>query len=340
MRRLVVCGLAMLGACLAHAGTITVTSPARGSLADPTLVGSSTSVAFSLRQMGQSEAKISITIRRQDNSIYSTIADAARVTPSTTNDDGSGTYNLTFLEGTPEQIFKVEVRATPIQVGATTYNADQDLYVLPDLTRPKILSVNPLNNSFVKRGIIPIKVRISEANLKDWRVQINNQDIPNNTGTTVDGLGYFTVNWDNRGIVLDGAQTATIRIRDNANNEATQSVTLTRDQNAPVVTIMAPANNSVISAGTSIDITVDITEFSSASIAATGVDVVVRTTAGVFIGRVARRSMTAVSATAVRWTGRIRWGSMPLPSTFKIEASAIDKAGNGPSKQTVTVRIG
>lgn len=321
------------------AGTITVTSPAKGTPGDPTLVKGSTTINFTLKSMGQSEAKIQITVRRvSDNKIYLQNMDAARITPSTTNDDGSGNFNLTFTEGTPEVPYKVEVRAVPVQSGATTYNTDQDLYVLPDLTKPKILSFTPGASSFVK-GIVPIKVRIEEANLKDWRVQIDNTDIPGNIGTTVDSQGYFTVNWDTTGYKTDGTKNINIRVRDLADNEVTKTIQVTVDRVNPTIVIQAPKNNQVFAPKTDIVITVDFKDMNTNSISVNGVDIVVRTTSGVFILRPARMSWTAKNANTNTWVGRIRWVNGQLPSTFKIEATAVDKAGNSAAKQTITVKI-
>ncbi|MEQ1820935.1 MAG: hypothetical protein ABL949_00305 [Fimbriimonadaceae bacterium] len=324
---------------LSMAGTINVNSPARGTPTAPTLVGTSKSINFALTNM-VNEAKVSITVRRQsDNSLFFESIDAVSVTPSTNNHDGSGTFNLTFAQGTPEVVFRVEVRARDIN-NETTYNVDQDLFVKPDVTKPKILSFNPITNSFVK-GIVPIRVRISETNLKEWRVQVNSQDIPNNTGSTVNAQGEFVVNWDTTGIQLDGAQSISIRVRDLADNEETTNISLTLDRIAPTVTIRAPVNNTTYSAGTTITITVDIRDASNAAVNFSGVDVVARTTAGAFITRASRVSFQPVDGTTNRWVGRIRWVQGQLPSTFKIHVTAVDKAGNvPPTPQTVTVKIG
>lgn len=339
MKRILLGLLAILSAVSAMAGTISVTSPAKGSAVAPTLVGGSTTISFALTNM-VNVAKINIKVTRlTDNVVILNQLDALRVTPSTTNHDGSGSYNLTFAEGAAEVGYRVEVRAVDLNA-ATVYNADQDLFVKPDLTKPKILSFNPVNNAFIK-GVVPIRVRILEANLQDWRVQVNNQDIPNNTGTTVDANGEFLVNWDTTGIVSDGAKTISIRIRDQAGNEENRNLTVTLDRIAPVVTIRAPVNNTTFSAGTTIVITVDIKDSSSSSVTVNGIDVVARTMGGTFITRAARLSFAALDGTTNRWTGRIRWQSGLLPSTFKIVVTAIDRAGNvSPAPQTVTVKIG
>jgi hypothetical protein len=330
--------ISLLAAC-SFAGTISVNSPATGTAADPTLVGANTSITFALTAM-VNVAKINITVFRQsDNTIFFQALDATRVTPSTTNHDGSGSYNLTFTEGTPEVVYRVEVRAVDLN-GATTYNTDQNLFVKPDVTKPKFLSFNPVDGSFVK-GIVPIRVKIKETNLQDWRVQIGGQDIPNNTGTTVSATGEFVVNWDTTGILLDGPRTINVRVRDLASNEENININVQIDRVAPTVTIRAPVNNTTFSAGTTIVITVDIRDASSTSVNASGVDVVVKRMDGTFITRAARISFSAIDGSTVRWNGRIRWVSGQLPSQFKIVVTAVDRAGNvAPTPQSVTVRIG
>jgi hypothetical protein len=330
---------ALMAFCSAMAGTINVSSPAKGSPTNPTAVRNATTINFSLTAMGKSEARISVTVRRvSDNSIFFQADDATRVQPSTTNDDGSGSYNLTFLEGTPEVTYKVEVRAFPVQAGATTYNIDQDLFVRPDLTKPKILEFSPLSGAYAK-GTVTIRVKISEPNLKDWRVQVNNQDIPNNQGTTVNANGEFSVTWDTSGIRFDGQQQVNVRVRDQADNEENINIPVVVDRVAPTVVIQSPQNGAAFGAGSTINVTVDITDFNANSVNSSGVDVVIRDSANRFIGRVSRISFSQNSATGNRWVGRIRWRT-GLPSTMKIIVTVVDRAGNRPTtSQTVTVRI-
>lgn len=339
MKKFLISVAATLLATMSIAGTINVTTPAKGTLGSPTLVGASTSINFTLTQM-VNVAKINVrVVDTTTNSVLFNQQDVTRVTPSTTNNDGSGSYNLTFPEGTKEVTYRVEVRAEDLN-GETTYNTNQDLFVRPDVTKPKVLSFSPSNNGFVK-GVVPIRVRISEANLKDWRVQVNSQDIPNNSGTTVSTTGEFVVNWDSTGIVQDGPKNISIRIRDEAGNEENRNISVTLDRVAPTVTVRAPVNNTQFAAGTTIVVTVDIKDASSSSVSVNGIDVVARRTNNAFITRVARLSFQALGADTSRWTGRIRWKPGLLPSTFKLVVTAVDKAGNvAPVPQNVTVRIG
>ena len=341
MKRLVLM-LGVLGfICSAFAGNITVTAPAKGTVGTPTLVGASTDVKFNLlaTQPGATEITVTVTIRKvSDNSIV-TISPGTRLTP---DNDGkaSGQYQMTFTRGVNEEVpYKVEVRAVELGRTGEIYNTDQDLFVSPDLTRPKILQFNPSAASFVK-GTVPITVQIEEPNLKDWRVQVNNQDIPNNTGTTVNSNGVFVVNWNTTGIPQDGAKTITFKIRDKGDNETTLNVDVTVDRNAPTVLIATPRSGSVISPGTYINVIVDITDFSGSSVDVTGVDIVARKLDNTYVTRVARISFQQTSQTGRRWSGRIKWRAGLLPSDFKIIATVVDRAGNVATAQSVTVRIG
>lgn len=330
--------LASMAIGLVSAGTITVTSPAQGSAANPTAVKASTQINFNITG-GITEVTVSVRIFRLDtNALYRTL-NPVKVTPNT---EGrvSGSVNMAFSKGIdPEIAYRVEVRANEVSRPDNLYNADQNLFVKPDLTPPKILQFNPLPNSFVK-GTVTITVQIQEDNLKDWRVQVDGADLPNGDGTTVDARGRFSVLWDTSGAQFDGQKNVTVRVRDEADNETTQTIPLTIDRIKPVIAIMSPQNNANFSAGSTVNVVVDIRDVSNTSVPVTGVDVVVKTTAGAFRLRVARVSFTQVNATTMRWTGRIRWVKGQLPPTFRIHVTAIDKARNAATPQVVTCTIG
>ena len=324
------------------ASTITVTSPAKGSLAAPTPTKPSVNISFnivaSLGPPAPGEVTIDVKVFRLDTgALYRNLPAHHKVTPNT---DGkvSGTLPaITFTKGIdPEVTYRFEVRAREVDRPAEVYNTDQNLFLRPDLTAPKILQFNPLNGSFVK-GTVKISAQIEELNLKDWRVQVDGADLPNGTGTTVGAEGTFTVDWDTSGVILDGAKTISIRVRDTADNEVTQTINVTIDRVKPIITIQAPLNNSSYPPGTTLAVTVDVRDV---GINVTGVDVVLRTTAGAFIIRVARQGFSSIGNNTFRWTGRVRWRQGLLPPTFKLHATAIDRAGNLATPQSVTVRVG
>jgi Flp pilus assembly protein TadG len=208
------------------------------------------------------------------------------------------------------------------------------LNVTLDRTKPKFLQFNPTDNAFVRGPIVPISVEVDEANVREWRVQVNNQDIPNNTGSTQE----FTVNWDTSGIELDGPQTITVRVKDEADNETTQTISVTLDRVSPVLTIQYPQQNTVIRRRSTVSVVVDLTDLSTQSIDVTGIDVLVKSLDGnTTYLRVARSATRTSGNNTLRWSGRIRW-RYTLPTEYKIVATARDKAGNVAAIQEVTVR--
>lgn len=342
MKRFLSLWLALFVAVCAHAaGTITVTSPPKGTAVAPTAIKASTTVNFSIiagTPQFATEVSIDVKIFRQDTgALRYDFPAITKVTPSNTDGKASGSFTINFTRGNdPEVVYRVEVRAREVGRPGEVYNSDQNMFLKPDLTAPKILAFNPLSGAFVK-GIVHVTVQISEANLKDWRVQVGGADLPNGQGTTVDAEGRFSVDWDSSGELLDVQKTISIRVRDTADNEVTQNINVTIDRVKPLITIQSPVNNSQFAPGTTLTVTVDIKD---AGMAVTGVDVVLRTTTGAFIMRVARQSFNSPSAGNFRWTGRVRWRDGLLPPQFKLQVTAVDRAGNVATPQSVTVKIG
>ncbi len=335
MKRAALVVLSLLSA-LGSAATLTVTSPARGSAGSPTLVGLSTQIQMRLTGMRAKAEVTAQVIRLSDSAVIQSLD--TEIDPDA-DFNGTGSLALAFAPGTSEEVYRVEVRARDLN-NETTYNADQDLYVKPDLTNPKFLSYSPLNASFVK-GTVTLKARIEESNLKTWRVLVDGLDIPNNTGSTLDSNGEFSVQWSTDAYDVDGSHTIQFRVKDQANNEVTRNVTVILDRVAPSVTIVSPRSGTVFAPGTTILVTVDVRDGANVlSVNASGVDVVVRTTAGTFLTRVARSNFRIGDDGTLRWTGRIRWRDGFLPPTFLIGVSVIDKAGNASALQSVTCSIG
>lgn len=282
-----------------------------------------------------STAEVTAKVMRLDGSELYTLD--TEIEPDS-DSNGSGSIPLNFATGTAEETYKIEVRARDLN-DSTTYNADQDLFVLPDLTRPKFLSYTPLNGSFVK-GTVMIRARIDEPNLRDWRVQVDGKDIPGGTGTSVDSRGEFSVAWNASAFPEDGVHTVNIRIRDRAGNDAGRTVNVTVDRIAPTVTIQSPKAGAVFAPGTTVTVVVDIKDAGPLSVNETGVDVIVRNSAGAFVTRVARVSFRIGTDGTLRWTGRIAWRPGVVPSPFTVFVTAVDRAGNGSTPQSVTCSYG
>lgn len=309
----------LLAAALASAQTFNVTAPVEGAF-----LGLNNEVRFLIKGAQQE-----VRVRVRATGPGGTTEVEGRFTPNADGDiDRSLTLN--FSESTPEGAFVIEVTAT--EPGQTYTPITRNVTV--DVTKPKFLTFSPLAGSFVS-GIVPIRVVLDEPNVEEWRVQVNNQDIPNNTGTSQS----FVVNWDTAGITQDGSHTITIRVRDKADNEATQSINVTLDRVPPVISIQFPRSDSNILPRNDFPVVVDVVDGAQGSVDVTGIDVVLEHPDGRFIARVARTSIRNIGGT-VRWSGRVRHLRSNLPSHFNIVVTAVDRAGNVATPQTVSINLG
>lgn len=316
--RIALFGLAVVSSA-AFAGTLTVTSPNDGDF-----LGRTNTVKFQLRQ-AVVKAKVTATASRDANP-NETIVVTQDFEPDT---DGNvnGSLNLNFNPATPEGDYTITVTVTE---PGNSYNQEVR-HVVVDTVLPKFLEFNPINNAFVK-GVVPIRVKLEEPNLKEWRVQVNSQDIPNNSGD----LETFEVDWDSNSVQFDGQQTIGITVKDKANNEASQNITITLDRVAPVSSILAPNPGTEIRPRSNIPVVVNFADQFTGSINVSGISIELQDLDGHLIGLVARRS-AAASGTTLNWTGRIRWKTN-LPETFKMVVKCRDRAGNVGVNQVITIR--
>ncbi|MBX3110483.1 MAG: hypothetical protein KF857_00615 [Fimbriimonadaceae bacterium] len=316
----VLTAIAMAGA--AFAGTITVTSPSNGDF-----LGQNNQVKFNITG---SSAKVTVKATATsvtDPAINITVQDD--FTPPVSGEI-SGSLTLNFNQSVPQGPYTLKVRATE---PGNTYNSPADLTLTIDIDKPKFLDFNPLNNSFVK-GIVPITASFREENMKEWRVQVGGSDIPNNTGVTNDLL----VNWDTTGFTKDGPQSISIKATDKANNQDSKSINLTIDRLPPSLAVNSPRDGDTYRSGSNIPVVLTATDQFSGSLDKYAITVEITTMADVVIGRVARSSVT-VNGNSVVWTGRLR-ATRNLPAQFKLRFTAVDKAGNVATTQTVLVNRG
>ncbi len=312
--------LACLG--VSHAQTLTVTSPN-----EDQFLGQSNQIKFLVTGVN-----VEVTISAEVVGPGGTTTISDRFTPNASNEiDGS--LPLNFSQAAPEGDYVITVTGkrndNNVVFGTVVIN------VKVDVTKPKFMQFNPLNSSFVK-GIVPITVKVREPFFQDYRVQINSQDIPNNTGMSLVN-DRFVVSWDTNGILQDGQQTISVRLRDLANNEENLSVTATIDRSAPSVTIVQPRANVDLRPRSNVSIAIDVLDASNLSVNGNGVDVFAETLGGQFITRAARQGFRAQNGTTSRWTGRIRYRGN-LPSEFRLVANVVDRAGNVAATQSVIVR--
>ncbi|MBS1718107.1 MAG: hypothetical protein JSS72_10305 [Armatimonadetes bacterium] len=318
MRALVVFLLSLLCA-ITLGGTITVTSPTANAY-----LGLNNTLSFTITG-AHVEVTVTAVVTAGNGGGSTTISD--KFTP-----DADGKINnslpLNFSQSSPEGPYTITVTATEPNA---TYNDLPPIPVTVIVNAPKILDYSPNDSGFV-RGIVPISIKFSTAALRDWRIQINNQDIPNNTGTT--GTTAL-VNWDTSGIQNDGAQTINIRIRDLAGNVTNKSIAVTLDRIQPVATIQYPKANSPVVNHQAFNVLIDIQDASSVSVDVTGIDVIVTDINDKFLFRVPRES-TSSSSNVLRWIGRVR-SQVYLPNPFKLVVNAVDRAGNVATQQVITV---
>jgi hypothetical protein len=310
----------------AFAGTLSVTSPSNNDFLGRTnnvsvnITGASREVTVRVRAIGTGTGTTGTTFEFEK-----------RFTPDS-DGKANGTIPANFSEGAPQG--RYDLRVTGTEQG-NTYNT----VVIPvtiDVAEPEFLNFNPADSTFVNggtSGIVPIRVSVNEANIKESRVQVNSADIPNNTST----LRNFTVNWDIRNIRQDGEQSISIKVDDKAQNSTSRTVSVTIDRLRPNSNITAPARGLQILPGTNIPVAVDIRDQFTGSVDPTGIDVVARTLSGAFIARVSRRG-TNNNGTTLNWFGRLRWRNN-FPTEFKIVVTAVDKAGNRAVVQETRVRI-
>lgn len=315
---------ALFAITFASAGTFVVTSPTEGAY-----LGATNTFKFQI-----TGATFEVTIDVDVTGPGGNTHIQKKFTP-----DSDGKINdsipLNFSPSSPEGAYTIHAVATE---PGNSY-PDATVHVTVDVTKPKIYSFNPIDHSFVKGPIVPIVVQVVESNFKEYRVQVNSQDIPNNTGNSLDSNGTFTVNWDVTGILQDGDQTLTIDVTDLADNKETKTLTVTKDTTPPVTSIAYPRADTHIRPHSTISVIVNISDQSGTSVDASGVDVIVRRMDDSYLFRVPRTSFQAVNDTTSRWSGRIR-NNVDLPTQFKIVVTTVDKAGNVGATQTTIVTVG
>ena len=322
MRVFFTCLLAAVATVGALAGTLTVTSPENGAF-----VGSSTTINFRI-----AGGNVQVTVRAQISKVgggASTTLET-RVTPDESG-NASGSLNWNPSDSFPEGGYDIQVTATE---PGNTYNT-VNLTVTLDRIKPRFSDFSPLRNSFV-RGVVTITAELDELNIKEWRVTVNDADLPNNTGNT----SSVAVVWDTSFIEEDGEQTIRIKVTDKAGNSETLEIPVTLDRAAPVVRVEFPRTNSVVRPGSVMGIIIKVQDASQDSVDWLAVLVEVRRMDGTLIRRASR----------LRWapggseTERIWLGRAPVlftdPDLFKITVNVVDKAGNVAVTQEVPLTTG
>lgn len=314
-------GLVVL-ATAALAGTLTVTAPIDGAF-----VGSSTSITF---RIAGGVVEVTVRARITSDKSGATTTLTTQVTPDE-NGDANGSMNWAPSTSFPEGEYTIVVTATE---PGNTYEPTT-INVTLDRLDPRLFEYSPVNNSFIN-GPINVTAEIDEPNIDEWRVTVNDADLPNNTGSEPS----VNVLWDPSNIELDGEQTVKINVKDLARNEATQSITVTLDRAAPVVSIAYPQVNQAIIPGSIVTVLILIQDISSSSVDPVSVVAEIQTLSGQVIRRVSRLSYEEVNATTARWVGRWRAVIKGGINEFRLVVRVVDRAGNVATTQTIPLHFG
>lgn len=322
MRFVLALGLAVMAVAAQAAFTLTVTSPTEGGF-----LGFNNQVKFLIQN-----ATEETTVRVTANGPAGPTVIEQKFTPNVDNKiDGS--IALNFNESSPSGAYTITVEAFD-----STFTAPPVVRnVTVDVTKPKILEFNPISDVSVKGPNVPITVKVLEANLKEWRVKVDGNDIPNNTGTTLDGNSSFQVIWNVTGFLSDGSHNISISVKDKSDNETTQTISVKLDRLPPSLTISFPRADSQIRPRSDFSVIIDITDPNGGTVDFTGVDVVIRQTNGTYFYRVPRVSFQSTGFGSFRWTGRILKRSVIMPTVFKVVVTGVDRAGNVAISQEVTI---
>ncbi len=291
-------------------GVLIVTSPANGAF-----VGSTTTISFRIDN-GVREVTVRAEITAQVGGGATAIE--TRVTPDS-NGDASGSLTWNPSDAFDEGLYDIHVTATE---QGNVYN-DVDLTVTLDRKKPELTDHTPQNNSFVN-GIVTITAEIEELNLDSWRVTVNNQDIPFNTGNTP----TISVTWDTSNIEDDGEQEIKFIIKDLAQNQQEITVSVFLDRQSPTVTVLTPRTDQQIPPLSTLGVAFDVADAAHNSVSISGILVEIRLLDGTLVKRVSRLRYGQVNDTTSRWMGRVRLRLPEGVSNFKLVITVVDKAGN------------
>jgi hypothetical protein len=325
MRKLLLTFAATLIASASFAlGTLTVTSPLNGDF-----VGASTTFNFRV-QNAVVQVRVSILIAKNGGGPSTTLP-TVELTPDA---EGNASGTAIWSPGTafPEGLYDVTVSATE---GGVPY-VSVAFQVTLDTTKPEITDFAPAENSFVNGSLQTITATIVETNVQEWRVKVNDQDIPDNTGTG----NVVSVPWDPSVIEDDGEQTITISVKDEANNEETKTITVTLDRSSPEIIVLYPRPNQLVRPDAILGVSFDVLDAKDTSVDPVAIVVDVKRLNGTFIKRVGRRSYQSTGDTTSRWTGMVRVRLPAGITTFKIVITAVDKAGNVATTQEIPLVLG
>ncbi|MCH8274055.1 MAG: hypothetical protein IH851_04630 [Armatimonadetes bacterium] len=309
-------------AAAAMGGTLIVTSPEQDDF-----VGATTTISFRIED-GVIQVTVRATITAQVGGVSTTLE--TRVTPNQKG-DASGSMTWSPSEAFPEGVYDIVVTATET---GNPYNT-VSFSVTLDRKEPEFTDFGPLDGSFIQ-GTVTITAEIDEPNIEEWRVTVNGQDIPDNTGSATS----ISVEWDTTNIEEDGPQTIKIVVKDKADNQGTHEVEVILDRAAPQINVLFPRSNMSIRPGGIMAVAIDVVDSASDAVDVTAIIVELRDMSNNLIRRVSRFRYSDVNDTTARWLGRVRLRLPSGVSEFKLVVGAVDKAGNTAVTQEVPLHAG
>lgn len=185
---------------------------------------------------------------RYNNGIWNKVLTDEPPTGNFTFDTiGDGTYE--FYTNGVDNILNVE--SAPI---------NNETWTIIDTISPTINLISPINNSVILPGTI-IEFQINDEN------ELHSANYSVNNGPTVNmsvPYNISTSGWS------DDNYTIEIQTMDEAGNFKNESYLFIVDSTKPVISLLTPSNNSVISAGTIIDFDINDLHFSNANYSING----------------------------------------------------------------------
>jgi len=142
-------------------------------------------------------------------------------------------------------------------VDAVGNRTDSTRTVIRDTQRPVLTVNNPVNNSFTKQTSITVSGTVTDAT----PVTVNANGVP----LPVDGSGVFTGSVP----LNEGANLVTVTATDGAGNQTVVVRSVTRDTQAPVLTVTAPVDGAVINAD-HVTVTGTVTDANAVTVTANG----------------------------------------------------------------------
>lgn len=313
---------------------LTVTSPSDGDY-----VGQSAQIKYQVEN-ATVQIKVKVTITQDGNPANQVVFEDTNV-PGLEN-KVIGTINWNPGKNFPQDVYHLLVEA--FEGNSTIPFQVENLSVNLDPFEPKILDLSPVNGSFFGGSLlITAKTDENPADVKEWKILVDNNLIPNGTQSGIDTIAVI---WSPPGSEEEGEKTIKISVTDLADNKTERDIKVRFDKSNPVIKIKYPNSATKVKANSLVTVLIDIVDnfFDNTtgdfSVTVDGVSVMLTHLDGTPIKKVPRGSYKAKGGQGdtAEWIGRFK--VKDLPKDFKIVVTAVDRAGNAADPQEVILKIG